>query len=65
MAKEDYKGMLKKSIKKEYKKTPAAVESEINKKAKSIAENLLIENRVEKLARKMHLSHYKITRTIS
>ena len=44
--------MLKKSIEKEYKKTPAAAESEINKKAKSIAENLLIENRVEKLARK-------------
>ena len=52
LAKEDYKGMLKKSIEKEYKKTPAAAESEINKKAKSIAENLLIENRVEKLARK-------------
>ena len=48
----DYKGMLKKSIEKEYKKTPAAAESEINKQAKSIAENLLIENRVEKLARK-------------
>ena len=44
--------MLKKSIEKEYKKTLAAAESEINKKAKSIAENLPIENRVEKLARK-------------
>ena len=52
MEKKEYKGMLKKSIEKEYKKAPAAAEIEINKKAKVIAENLHIENRVEKLAKK-------------
>ena len=52
MEKKEYKGMLKKSIEKEYKKAPAAAEIEINKKAKVIAENLRIENRVEKLAKK-------------
>ena len=52
MSTHDYKALLKKNIKKEYKKVPPSSEHNINIQAKIIAQDLELDDRIEKLAPK-------------
>lgn len=52
MSTDDYKSLLRKNIEKEYKIAPQNTEHRINAQAKTIAQNLQLDNRTETLAKK-------------